>query len=96
MTMSDSTTDQPGGNGNGEISKDDLAKILPKYELLEQAGRGAMGVVYRARHRLLDKPVAVKVCLLERFKSRFEREAKLMAQVAERTRRAVGGQTVRW
>jgi len=32
-----------------------------KYELLDVIGSGAMGVIYRARHLILDKVVAIKV-----------------------------------
>ena len=35
--------------------------ISDKYEVLEQIGRGGMGVVYRARHRALQTMLAVKV-----------------------------------
>src|SRR5882762_1818256 len=52
-----------------------------KYRLDAQLGVGGMGTVYRARHLLIDRPVAVKV-LNPRFvedeaaKARFRREAK--------------------
>jgi predicted Ser/Thr protein kinase len=52
-----------------------------RYELLVEAGRGAMGVVYRACHRILEKYVAIKVLLPGRSRERFLREAKLLATV---------------
>jgi serine/threonine-protein kinase len=72
------------------LSQGDMALVghvlADKYELEALIGRGGMGVVYRGRHQLLDRPVAVKL-LRPQFLSddravqRFLREAQAMARV---------------
>ncbi len=64
-----------------------LGRVLAgTYELLSIAGEGAMGKVYQAYHRTLDKPVAVKV-LRKKLVSdatvvrRFEREARAASRL---------------
>ena len=59
---------------------------LGEYELGTELGRGAMGVVYRARQPRLKREVAVKVILASRFageatRKRFLAEAELAAQL---------------
>ena len=64
-----------------------LGKRLGVYELQEEIGRGAMGIVYRGRQVTLDRTVAVKVLLEslvgdESFVTRFIREARIVASLS--------------
>ncbi|HZV00926.1 MAG TPA: serine/threonine-protein kinase [Planctomycetota bacterium] len=58
---------------------------LGPYELVKELGRGAMGVVYRARHQPTGVERAVKVIELDKsdvdLVHRFDREAKSLARV---------------
>jgi formylglycine-generating enzyme required for sulfatase activity len=59
---------------------------LGDFELLEELGRGGMGIVYRARQVSLDREVAVKVLppslvLGERQVDRFRREARAIGRL---------------
>ena len=55
--------------------------VVSRYEVLGPAGRGGMGVVYKARHVELDRLVALKVTLPGVSVERFKREARLLARV---------------
>lgn len=67
------------------LEDDELAAELPGFELEERIGRGGMGVVWRARERVLDRCVAIKLLRNASndaaFVERFTREARVMAQL---------------
>lgn len=58
----------------------------PRYRVLKLLGRGGMGVVYKAEHRLMERPVALKVISRRLIANRsaverFQREVKLAARL---------------
>ncbi|HEV7796850.1 MAG TPA: protein kinase [Pyrinomonadaceae bacterium] len=83
MCPEDNTALQADSTVIGETPGDPLIgqTLDDKYRLEERLGIGGMGTVYRARHLLIDRPVAIKV-LNPRFveddaaQTRFRREAK--------------------
>jgi serine/threonine-protein kinase len=65
------------------------AQQLGSYRLIERLGRGGMGEVWRAKHRLLARPAAIKLLRPslgeasdgEMALRRFEREAQVTSQL---------------
>lgn len=64
---------------------EDVAAAFPQYDIEAELGRGGMGAVFRARHRQLDRTVAIKVLLPEHdepeLAERFSREARALASL---------------
>ncbi len=59
---------------------------VPGYDVTEELGRGGVGVVYKARHLRLNRPVGLKMLLAGAYASRAERrrlsrEAELVAEL---------------
>ena len=61
------------------------ARRLGQYMLLEEIGRGASGMVYRARHEMLRRPVAIKLLspdmTNENTAALFEHEVQITSQL---------------
>ena len=51
-----------------------VGKILGRYEIVAEQGRGAMGTVYKARDPKIDRFVAIKTILLHQIEAEEQRE----------------------
>ena len=73
-----------GASSAAQPQTGERIRYMGDYELLEQLGRGGMGVVYRARQLTLQREVAVKLLLgathaAPELRERFRREAEAVA-----------------
>lgn len=57
------------------------SSLSSRYELHEEIGRGAMGVVFRGVHRFLNQQVAIKFHSVPQGIDRFQREAQLLSSI---------------
>jgi serine/threonine protein kinase len=73
-----------------QLSGEEGRQRIGRYEVVKTIGKGAMGVVYKARDPLLDRVVAVKTIMSPQgqgrrvrsaFLERFQREAKAAAKM---------------
>jgi hypothetical protein len=71
----------------GTTAERESPPVIPGYEIMDELGRGGMGIVYRARQVSHDRLVALKVVRVERVASpevirRFRREAQAAARLS--------------
>lgn len=74
--------DAPWAHTGTARTSDFPPRFMEDYELLEEIGRGGMGIIYRARQLSLDRIVAVKmISHLRHDRARFRLEAELAASL---------------
>ncbi len=64
------------------------ARLLGSYELVELLGQGGMGEVWRAQHRMLARPAAIKLIRRESLAQGDEEDARVLAGRFEREAQA--------
>ena len=67
------------------------ASEIGQYTLEEKIGSGGMGEVWRARHRMLIRPAAVKLIRSQELASLAGRDPELRLRRFEREARATAG-----
>lgn len=82
-------SDETAPSGQGDFTPptpQELSARIPNLEVTDLLGHGGMGVVYKGRHPLLDRLVAIKVLRPDvqtddDFQARFLREARTLAKL---------------
>ena len=86
VTLAPSSLKNPAGPTETSDDRDSQDKDFGDYVLLEEIARGGMGIVYKARHKELNRIVAIKMIISGEYSSeldiqRFQLEAKAAAQL---------------
>ncbi|CAN5285149.1 hypothetical protein BH10CYA1_BH10CYA1_46440 [soil metagenome] len=72
-------------NDGTYLANSDVERLAETYEFLEEIGSGSIGIVYKARHRILNHTVAIKTLRAGSMdaasQKRFEQEAKLVSSL---------------
>jgi len=81
----------PFGNGGMTVNNPDRDELIGstlagRYDVSQQIGQGGMGAVYKGKHRLIGKQVAIKVLLRKyaedpQVVARLEQEARLASSI---------------
>ncbi|MCG8653610.1 MAG: serine/threonine protein kinase, partial [Pirellulales bacterium] len=87
--VTDPTLDGNGASVVHSASQDVPASLdeHPRYEIVGLIGKGGMGDVYKAKHRMMERTVALKIINRELVRNpeavnRFQREVKAAAQLS--------------
>ena len=64
----------------------EIRATIGRYQIVEELGRGGMGIVYKGHDPILERPVAIKILSQElvqnsEAKDRFIREAQASARL---------------
>lgn len=86
----DQTADSDRLSVKSTSASEDISAALanhPRYEIVRLIGKGGMGNVYEAKHRMMERTVALKIIKHDLMRKpeavdRFHREVKAAAQLA--------------